>query len=98
MTKTSSIHVRVEPKVKKEAEKILDKLGMTSAEAINVYLKQIILHNGLPFEVRIPELSDDFKEAIKEVEEIQKYPKKYKKYDSVEELMKDLDGEDEKNE
>lgn len=94
MAKTSSMHIRVEPKVKEEVEKILEKLGMTSADAINMYLRQIILNRGIPFEIKIPEFSEDFKEAIKEAEEIQNHPEKYKRYDSIEELMKDLDRED----
>lgn len=94
MAKTSSMHIRVEPKVKEEVEKILEKLGMTSADAINMYLRQIILNKGIPFEIKIPEFSDDFKEAIKEAEEIEKHPENYKTYHSVDELMEDLDNDD----
>ena len=54
MAKTSSMHIRVEPKVKEEVEKILNTLGMTSTEAINIYLKQIILNSGIPFEIKTP--------------------------------------------
>ena len=66
MAKTSSIHIRVEPKVKEEVEKILDTLGMTSTEAINIYLRQIILNSGIPFEIKIPQFSNEMLEAIKE--------------------------------
>lgn len=93
MPKTSSLHVRVEPEVKEEVEKILDNLGMTSAEAINIYFKQIILTSGIPFEIKIPKYSDEMIEAIKEAKEIEKHPEKYKKYNSVKELMKELENE-----
>lgn len=93
MAKTSSIHVRVEPKVKEEAEKILDTLGMTPAEAINIYLKQIILHCGIPFEIKAPQFSDEMLEALKEAEEIEKHPENYKSYKTVEDFMEDLHNE-----
>jgi DNA-damage-inducible protein J len=54
MAKTGTIHMRVEPGVKLEADAILGRLGMTTADAINVFLNQIILRGGLPFEVRLP--------------------------------------------
>ncbi len=93
MAKTSSIHVRVDPKVKKDVEKILDTLGMTSTEAINIYLKQIILTSGIPFEIKTPQFSDEMLEAIAEAEEMEKYPEKYKSFETVQEFMEDLHNE-----
>ena len=54
MSKTSNLYVRIEPEVKEQAEKILDALGVTPSSAVNMFYKQIILHQGLPFEVKIP--------------------------------------------
>ena len=53
--KTSNLYVRIEPEVKEQAEAILDILGIPASSAVNMFYKQIILHNGLPFEVTIPE-------------------------------------------
>ncbi len=93
MAKTSLMHIRVKPEVKQEVEEILDNLGMTATEAINIYLKQIILHCGLPFEVKMPQFSDDMLESIAEAEEIEKHPEKYKSYKNLAEIMEDLDNE-----
>lgn len=93
MAKTSSIHVRVDPKIKEEVERILNNLGMNSTEAINIYLRQIILNSGIPFEIKIPNFSNEMLEAIEEAEEIEKHPNKYKKYQSASELMEDLENE-----
>ena len=71
MAKTSSIHIRVDPKVKEEVEKILNVIGMTSTEAINIYLKQIIINSGIPFEIKAPQFSDEMLEAIAEAEEME---------------------------
>ncbi len=57
MAKTCTLHVRMEPTLRVEAEKILKKLGMTPSEAINIFYKQICLRSGLPFEVIITDKS-----------------------------------------
>lgn len=93
MAKTSSMHIRVEPKIKDEVEKILNNLGMTATEAINIYLRQIILNAGIPFEIKMPQFSDEMMEAIKEAEDIMKNPDKYPSYSSAEELMEALNAE-----
>ena len=46
MDKTTSIHIRIEPDIKNKVEKILSSLGMTTTEAINIYLRQIIINYG----------------------------------------------------
>ena len=54
MAKSEMIRARVEPKLKHDAEVVLDKLGMTPTEAITLFYKQVTLHHGLPFPVRVP--------------------------------------------
>ena len=54
MSKTSSVYTRVEPELKEQVEQVLTKLGIPMANAINLFLHQIVLHNGIPFEVKIP--------------------------------------------
>ena len=43
MSKTTSIFVRVEPEIKEQAEKVLNKLGIPMSNAINIFLRQVIL-------------------------------------------------------
>jgi DNA-damage-inducible protein J len=54
MSKTETIRARVEPSLKREAESVLHRLGMTPTEAITLFYRQVTLHRGLPFPVRIP--------------------------------------------
>lgn len=54
MAKTAIIQTRVDPEVKEHAQAILKKLNISMSEAISMYLSQITLHNGIPFELRIP--------------------------------------------
>ena len=53
-TKSANLYARIEPNVKEEAEIILSTLGIPTSSAINMFYKQIILHKGLPFELKIP--------------------------------------------
>ncbi|MDR1917574.1 MAG: type II toxin-antitoxin system RelB/DinJ family antitoxin [Christensenellaceae bacterium] len=61
--KTDTISMRVDSSVKQQVEAILEVLGITTADAINMFLKQIILRRGLPIEVKLPEIP--FAEAEK---------------------------------
>lgn len=54
MAKSANLYARIEPDVKEQAENILSALGIPASNAINMFYKQIILHRGLPFEVKLP--------------------------------------------
>jgi len=54
MAKSANLYARIEPDVKEQAEKILAALGIPASNAITMFYKQIILQNGLPFEVKLP--------------------------------------------
>ena len=52
--KTEIVRARVNPALKHEVECVLKHLGLSMSEAIVLYLSQIKLRNGIPFEVHIP--------------------------------------------
>ena len=54
MAKSANLYARIEPEVKKQAENILNELGIPVSGAINMFYKQIIIQRGLPFEVKLP--------------------------------------------
>jgi len=54
MSKTATVHARIEPKLKKQAEGIMRRLGLNPTQAITLFYKQVELHNGLPFDIVIP--------------------------------------------
>ena len=51
--KTAIVNVRIQENVKVEAEAILKKLGLTRATVIDLFYRQIIMHNGIPFSLEI---------------------------------------------
>ena len=54
MSKTSSVFARVEPEIKEQAEQVLDQLGIPMSNAIGLFLNQVVLQRGIPFEVKLP--------------------------------------------
>ncbi len=64
MGKTETIRARVEPRLKRDAEAVLKKIGLTPSEAITLFLTQVKLTKGLPFPVRVP--NAESRRAIRE--------------------------------
>ena len=93
-TKTSAINIQIDSNVKKEATLVLTDLGLSMSSAINLFLKQVINHNGLPFEVsRKP--NEDTLRALVAAQDIIDNPDKYPTYHSREELKASLLSHDE---
>ena len=55
MSRTSNIFARVEPEVQEQAEQVLDRLGIPMSNAISMFLRQVVMQRGLPFEVKLPQ-------------------------------------------
>lgn len=69
MAKTANLYARIEPDVKAKAEEILSEIGVPVSSAITMFYKQIILHKGIPFEVKLPKPQN--------IESVIKYNKLY---------------------
>lgn len=68
MSKTAQLNIRADLEVKKNVERIFKRLGLTHSEAINIFYNQVILNEGLPFEIKIPKtFNDDTIQAINDV-------------------------------
>ena len=52
--KTANVNSRMNVDIKQKAESILDRLGIPRSVAIDMYYRQIIAHNGIPFSVTLP--------------------------------------------
>ena len=48
------ITVRLNKSVKQQAQKLFLDLGIDMSSAINLFIKQSILHHGLPFKIETP--------------------------------------------
>ncbi len=65
MSRSAMIRARTDEQLKVEVENILQKLGLTPSEAINLFYAQIRLRRGIPFQIELPneETSRIFKET-----------------------------------
>ncbi|AGK57062.1 RelB antitoxin [Hyphomicrobium denitrificans 1NES1] len=54
MPKDATINARVDRRLKVRAERVLAQVGVSTSEAVTMLLHQIVLRNGMPFEVRVP--------------------------------------------
>jgi DNA-damage-inducible protein J len=54
MSKTELIQANIEPELKHEVEEILNRLGLTVSEAIDLFYRQIRQNKGIPFKTKIP--------------------------------------------
>jgi addiction module RelB/DinJ family antitoxin len=54
MARTSNVFARVEPEIKKQAEEVLDQLGIPMSNAVGMFLRQVVLQRGIPFEMKLP--------------------------------------------
>jgi DNA-damage-inducible protein J len=84
VAKTAMITTRVDPDLKADAEKVLSKLGISTTEAINLFLSQVRLRRGLPFDVKIPNKTT--LKAMKDAEE----GRNLSSYDSLDEFFKKM--------
>lgn len=50
---TTNLNIRTDKEIKMAAEKIFDELGLNMTTAINIFLRQTIRENGIPFELRL---------------------------------------------
>ena len=96
---TSAINVQVNTSDKELASKILQDLGLNMSTFINMAIKQVIKHNGVPFEVSNPKPSHELLMALNEGKKIIHDMETGKKqgYNNIDDLFKSLDDWNEIN-
>lgn len=90
MAKTANLNIRIDPKTKEAAEKLFANFGITTTDAINIFLHQSLLSGGLPFSVKLPEPNATTLASMKEIEEIIKN-KTLTPSQSVDDFFKDME-------
>jgi len=80
MLKSEVVHTRVTPDLKHSVQAVLGRVGLSTTDAVSLFFHQIVLHDGLPFDVRVPNKAT--RQAIKEA----RTGKNMKTYASVEKM------------
>jgi len=55
MANTSPVYARINTQLKENAEAVMEKLGISPSNAIQMLYSQIVLLQGMPFEIKMPE-------------------------------------------
>ena len=62
--KSEVIHARVQSDIKRESDKILNTIGITLSQAVDLFLRQVVLKKGMPFKL------DSEKKEINDIEKL----------------------------
>ena len=81
---TEPTSLRLDAEAKKEAYAIFKAVGLKPTQAINLFLRQVALRGGLPFDIKVPNA-----ETVESMQELKSG--RGKKYSSSDDLFKDLD-------
>jgi len=82
-TKTATARALIDPEIKKQAEDILNELGLSVSGSFELFYRQVIAQHGLPFELRVPNAK-----TMKAIEDSRQG--KGKKISTTKELYDDL--------
>lgn len=87
---STNLNIRTDKEVKAAAEKIFSELGLNMTTAVNIFLRQTIRENGIPFELKLSIPNDATAAAIEEGRKLA-YDKTAKGYTSMKDLKAALD-------
>jgi DNA-damage-inducible protein J len=90
MAKTANLNIRLDAEVKKTAESVYSRYGLSLAEAVNVFIHQSCNVGGLPFDLRPARPNAESLAAMAEAERISRDPS-VKGYKNVKALFEDLE-------
>ncbi len=90
---TIQTQIRIDEDLKRDTAKIFSALGLDMSTAVNMFLRQVSLIKGFPFDVKIPEFKDDVVEAMREAEKITR-DSNVRRYKNFSELLSEMDAED----
>lgn len=85
MSKTS-MSIRLDSEVKEQAQQVFNNLGMDMTTAINIFLRQAIQYQGLPFDVRL----DESRKLMEVLADLDQNRNMSQSFVSVSDLMEDL--------
>ena len=85
MSKTS-MSIRLDSEVKEQAQQVFNSLGMDMTTAINIFLRQAIQYQGLPFDVRL----DESRKLVEVLADLDQNRNMSQPFESVSDLMEDL--------
>lgn len=90
----TNVNIRMDETTKKAFDMFCSEIGISVSSAFNMFAKTVVREHRIPFEIKTDIPNAETIAAIKEVEDMKAHPEKYKKYNSFEEIMAELDAEE----
>ena len=88
---STNMNIRMDSKVKQDAENLFAEFGLNMTSAINLFLRQAIREQSIPFEIALHTPNAETKRAIDDVRNRRNLSGSF---NSVTELMEDLNADD----
>ena len=85
-----STNISLDPELKEKATKLFSNFGLDLSTAITLFLSQSVREERIPFEIRMNIPNKETVEALKELDEMKSNKNKYKRYNSFEEIIKEI--------
>ncbi|WP_028243224.1 type II toxin-antitoxin system RelB/DinJ family antitoxin [Pseudobutyrivibrio ruminis] len=92
--KDTNFNMRMNKQKKVSLEDLYGNLGMTLAEAVNIFFEKSLMVGGIPFDVRMPKYNKETEDAMQEARDIIAGKAQAKSYSSATELFAELDEEE----
>lgn len=86
-----STNIKIDPTLKQEAQALFESLGLNLSTAVNMFLRQSVREQAIPFRVGSPIPNV---ETLKAIEDARNGIGLSRGFSSVAELMEDLDADD----
>lgn len=87
---TTNISIRMDAKLKEQADNLFNELGMNISTAFNIFVRQSLREGRIPFNISLNQPNKATIAAMLEAERIAKDPN-VKGYTNLEDLFADLD-------
>lgn len=84
-----STSISIDADVKSQAQELFADLGMDLSTAINVFLRQAIRNQKMPFDISLSVPNSETQAAIQEIKEMKAHPERYKRYSSFGDALKE---------
>ena len=89
----TNVNIRMDEATKIAFDKFCEEIGISVSSAFNIFAKTVVREQRIPFELTTEVPNSVTLAAIKEVEDMERHPEKYKSYTDVDVMMGDILGE-----
>lgn len=88
-----STNIKIDAGLKKESQELFESLGMSLSTAVNIFLRQAVREQAIPFRIEAHTPNAETIQAMEEAEEMSRNPGNYKRYGTFSELVQEVQND-----